>query len=106
MFRKALSGSRHLQFLVENDLLTLKSLPELEAVYADGIAQTQSLIPGEKRPLGMAEDVDEGHDRLVLRLSDAKKLASILEAPELLLEVERAVLQVTERQQKAREKDE
>lgn len=42
----------------------------------------------------MAEDVEKSDDRLLLQYSDAKKLATILDAPELALEAERAIIQV------------
>lgn len=44
----------------------------------------------------MVEDLAKKEDRLLLRISDAKKLASILDAPELSLEAERAIAQVEE----------
>ena len=45
----------------------------------------------------MVEDVEKSDDKLLLRMDDAKKLASILEAPELALEAERAIVQVEEK---------
>ena len=45
----------------------------------------------------MVEDVEKSDDRLLLRMTDAKKLASILEAPDLALEAERAIIQVEEK---------
>lgn len=45
----------------------------------------------------MVENVGKSEDRLLLELADAKKLATILDAPELVVEAERAILQVAER---------
>lgn len=45
----------------------------------------------------MVEDMEQSDDRVLLKMSDAKKLATILEAPELALEAERAIIQVSER---------
>jgi hypothetical protein len=45
----------------------------------------------------MVEDVENSDDKLLLRMDDAKKLASILEAPELALEAERAIVQIEEK---------
>lgn len=102
-----MNGSKHLQFLVENDLLDTRSLPALEAVFADSVSsQGRRNCPNEKQAFGTADDVDEGNDRLLLQLPDAKKLASVLHAPELLLEVERAIIQVGERQEEVRPKEE
>lgn len=55
----------------------------------------------------MVEDMEQSDDRVLLKMSDAKKLATILEAPELALEAERAIVQVSEQleAQKKREKD-
>jgi hypothetical protein len=44
----------------------------------------------------LVEDIEQSDDRVLLKMSDAKKLASILDAPELALEAERAIIQVTE----------
>jgi hypothetical protein len=44
----------------------------------------------------MVEEVERSEDRLLLDMADAKKLASILDAPELALEAERAIFQVGE----------
>lgn len=55
----------------------------------------------------MVEDFEQSEDRLLLKMSDAKKLATILDAPELALEAERAIVQVSEQlsAQKEREKE-
>lgn len=54
----------------------------------------------------MAEDVAKsGEDRMLLQFSDAKKLAAILDTPELVLEAERAILQVEEQQKRRSRKD-
>lgn len=45
----------------------------------------------------MAKDTERSDDRLLLQIPDAKKLATILEAPELALEAERAIIQVEEK---------
>jgi hypothetical protein len=55
----------------------------------------------------LVEDIEQSDDRVLLKMSDAKKLASILDAPELALEAERAIIQVTEQleAQKRKEKE-
>ena len=51
---------------------------------------------------------EQSEDRMLLKMSDARKLATILDAPELALEAERAIVQVGEQlraqQEKAKEK--
>ena len=51
----------------------------------------------------MVEDLEQSDERVLLKMSDAKKLASILDAPELALEAERAILQVSEQLQAQKE---
>lgn len=102
---KALNGSRHLEYLVKNNLLNPISFPGLEQLYAKRVSRTLENIEPEKPSASMVEDVEKSDDTLLLRMKDAKKLASILEAPELALEAERAIIQVEE-QLKAQESSE
>lgn len=94
---RALSGSKHLEFLVEKTLLNPKPLPELEALYASRVPRVPENTSPDKQPSEMVENVGKSEDRLLLELADAKKLATILDAPELVVEAERAILQVAER---------
>jgi hypothetical protein len=89
-----LNGSEHLEYLVEKDLLHPISFPGLEQLYAKRVARV--LGDSEKSASSMVEEVERSEDRLLLNMADAKKLASILDAPELALEAERAIFQVGE----------
>ncbi|EAW22567.1 mitochondrial K+-H+ exchange-related family protein [Aspergillus fischeri NRRL 181] len=91
---RALNGSKHLEYLVEKDLLNPISFPGLERLYAKRVARV--LGDSEKSASSMVEEVERSEDRLLLNMADAKKLASILDAPELALEAERAIFQVGE----------
>ncbi|GAQ10653.1 hypothetical protein ALT_7974 [Aspergillus lentulus] len=91
---RALNGSKHLEYLVEKDLLNPVSFPGLEQLYAKRVARV--LGDSEKSASSMVEEVERSEDRLLLNMADAKKLASILDAPELALEAERAIFQVGE----------
>lgn len=106
--QKALNGSRHLEFLVEKNLLKPVSYPALEQLYAKRVSRALENIPVEKPIPQMVEDVENSKDTLLLRMTDAKKLATILDAPELALEAERAIVQVEEqlRMQKKKEEEE
>lgn len=102
-----MNGSRHLEFLVDKQLLNPVSVPELEQLYAERASQALK-NPSIDTPVAeMADEVEQGEDRLLLDMSDAKKLATILEAPDLTLEAERAIFQVGEQlraqQEKAKE---
>ncbi|KAJ5940954.1 hypothetical protein N7516_001122 [Penicillium verrucosum] len=93
---RALNGSRHLEFLVEKNLLNPISLPELEQLYVKRASQTLERTTTETSYSEVAEDIEQSEDRVLLKMSDAKKLATILDAPELALEAERAIIQVNE----------
>lgn len=89
-----MNGSEHLEYLVEKDLLNPISFPGLERLYAKRVARV--LGDSEKSASSMVEEVGRSEDRLLLDMADAKKLASILDAPDLALEAERAIFQVGE----------
>ncbi|KAI9923823.1 hypothetical protein ASPWEDRAFT_172021 [Aspergillus wentii DTO 134E9] len=93
---RALNGSRHLEFLVKKDLLNPVQFPGLEQLYAKRLSQILDHPDPEKPTPKTADDVEKSDERLLLRMSDAKKLASILDAPELALEAERAIVQIEE----------
>ncbi|KAJ5901964.1 hypothetical protein N7495_002492 [Penicillium taxi] len=93
---RALNGSRHLEFLVKEDLINPISLPELEQLYAECAARAIEHTSGDKSPAEIFEEMDPSDDRVLLKMSDARKLATILDAPELSLEAERAIFQVNE----------
>ncbi|KAJ5618917.1 hypothetical protein N7510_002901 [Penicillium lagena] len=106
---RALNGSKHLEYLVQNDLLNPISLPELERLYAKRASYALDDTQVDTPPSEMVEDMEQSDDRVLLKMSDAKKLASILEAPELALEAERAIVQVSgqlKAQQEQKEKAE
>ena len=101
-----MNGSRHLEFLVEKDLLKSVSLPGLEQLYAKRASRTLDNTPIDTPASEMVEDFEQSEDRVLLKMSDAKKLATILEAPELALEAERAIVQVSEQLQAQKKKEE
>ncbi len=91
-----MNGSRHLEFLVEKNLLNPTTLPELEKLYAKRASSVPEDTPLETPAAELVGEIEQSDDRVLLKMSDAKKLASILDAPELALEAERAIVQVTE----------
>ncbi|DAA74706.1 TPA_exp: Conserved protein (Fungal and plant) [Trichophyton benhamiae CBS 112371] len=93
---RALGGSKHLEFLLKENLIRPRSLTDLENVYLrhyprkDGVEDTAA---DEK----IAPDCDDGNcgeEVMLLKDTDGKALAKMLDAPELVAEVERAVHQV------------
>ncbi|OJJ63702.1 hypothetical protein ASPSYDRAFT_38328 [Aspergillus sydowii CBS 593.65] len=93
---RALNGSKHLQFLVEKNLLNPISYPGLVELYSKRVSRTLEETDRESPVAEMVENVEKSDDRILLRTKDAKKLATILDAPGLALEAERAILQVSE----------
>ncbi|KAJ5950545.1 uncharacterized protein N7479_008958 [Penicillium vulpinum] len=93
---RALNGSKHLELLVEKNILNPISLPELEKLYAKRASGTLEGTTTETPYSEIAEEIERSEDRVLLKMSDAKKLATILDAPELALEAERAIIQVSE----------
>jgi hypothetical protein len=91
-----LNGSKHLEFIVEKNLLNPISLPELEDLYAKRASRVLDSTSEDTPYSEVAEDIEQSDDRVLLKMSDAKKLATILEAPDLALEAERAIIQVSE----------
>lgn len=91
-----MNGSRHLEFLVDKNLLNPISLPELEQLYAKRASGALEGTTTETSYSEVADDIEQSEDRVLLKMPDAKKLATILEAPELALEAERAIIQVRE----------
>ncbi|KAJ5937994.1 hypothetical protein N7454_004336 [Penicillium verhagenii] len=92
---RALNGSQHLEFLVKKDLLNPISLPDLERLYAKRASYALDDTPHDTPAEEMVEDIEQSDERILLKMSDAKKLATILDAPDLALEAERAIVQVT-----------
>lgn len=96
---KALNGSKHLEFLLDNGLIKPRSIPDLELLYtkhsASGGGRIQSDTGKDEKPSPETASQDEPSDcKTLLDESDGKILAKILEVPELAAEVERAVVQV------------
>ncbi|KAJ5224793.1 uncharacterized protein N7469_008296 [Penicillium citrinum] len=100
---RALNGSRHLEFLVDKNLIDPISLPALEQLYAKRASRTLDGVQTDTSGPDMVDGMEKSEDRVLLKMSDAKKLATIFEAPELALEAERAIIQVGE-QLEAKEK--
>jgi hypothetical protein len=99
-----LNGSRHLEFLVDKNLINPISPPELEELYAKRASRALDNTPADTSISDMIDGVEQCDDRILLKMSDAKRLASIFEAPELALEAERAIIQVGEQLEAKKEK--
>lgn len=83
-----------MEFLIKKDLLNPVPSPTLEHLYAQRVSSVLKTAAAEKSSPSMVDDVERSEDKLLLQMDDAKQLASILDAPELALEAERAIIQV------------
>ncbi|WEW56665.1 hypothetical protein PRK78_002113 [Emydomyces testavorans] len=98
---RALSGSKHLEFLLDNHLVNPISLPDLEHLYSRHKSLLHEIVRGraettdEKTASNRDFQCDSIEETILLDVSDGKALGKMLQAPELYAEVERAVTQVT-----------
>ncbi|TVY21681.1 Uncharacterized protein LARI1_G001143 [Lachnellula arida] len=101
---KALSGSKHLEFLVNNKLVTPRPSKILDELYSTGKLSfdTPSVSTAEKSSANL-NDLEE---KMILHKSDGKRIAEALELPELDMELDRAVWQVERALKAEKEKEE
>lgn len=101
---KALSGGKHIKFLLQNNLLTLSPSPIVDELYAD----QESRLPSTPEPTtgpqsekvvnldsfpGIATPNPDG-ETMLLSQAKAKNMTQALDLPQLEVELERAIWQV------------
>ncbi|KUI62961.1 hypothetical protein VP1G_10078 [Cytospora mali] len=104
---RALSGGKHIQFLLEKKLLTFKPSPILDEVYTKQDPPLPSTPepttrPGEPKntsPQLPKEDQPRG-EMMLLSQANGKKMTQALDLPQLEVELERALWQVEKAIQK------
>ncbi|KAL1999295.1 hypothetical protein VTN02DRAFT_4726 [Thermoascus thermophilus] len=94
---RALNGSRHLEFLLNKGLLNPISVPELERFYSPRLVASDGETKVGGASSGSVHHTEKKDEKRLLGEPDGKELGKILNAPELAVEVERAVAQVRER---------
>jgi hypothetical protein len=86
---RALSGGKHIQYLLEKNLVSPKSSPILDKLYSTGKYPFDvTSLPGKQNSSGSVEE------KMVLHVSDGKRIAEELGIPDLYVEIDRAVWQV------------
>lgn len=85
-----MSGSKHLEFLLENRLITTKPSKILDELYATGKR------PFDAGPVSSTEESSGSaqEETMLLHKSDGKRISEALGIPELDIELDRAVWQV------------
>jgi len=87
---RAYSGSKHIEFLLDEKMVTPKQSPILDELYSSGKRSFQSYHTlGPKKAAGPPVE-----ETMVLHESDGKRIAETLDIPELYVELDRAVWQV------------
>jgi len=87
---RALSGSKHIEFLLDKKLITPQPSKILDELYSSGKRPFDTRSVSSRA----SQDSTTGEDSMVLHKSDGKRIAQALEIPELDIELDRAVWQV------------
>ncbi|RDW79610.1 hypothetical protein BP6252_04248 [Coleophoma cylindrospora] len=88
---RALSGSKHIEFLLDNKLLTIQPSKILDDIYASG---ESPFIPTPALEQGSTTTSGSEAEKMLIHKSTGKKIAEVLKVPELEMELDRAVWQV------------
>jgi hypothetical protein len=100
---RALSGSKHIQFLLDNNLIKPAPSKILDELYANGKR------PFDVSPMTSSAKSSPGEctsEQMILHKSDGKRIAAALGIPELDVELDRAVWQVEKALKAAQELEE
>ncbi|KAL2158641.1 hypothetical protein VTH06DRAFT_4123 [Thermothelomyces fergusii] len=101
---RALSGGKHLQFLIKNNLLVLAPSPVVDEVYAQQkkpLLSTPEPTTSSDEKLAVNPDPgsstgtqDRNGETMLLTQANGKKMTQALDLPQLEAELERAIWQV------------
>jgi hypothetical protein len=86
-----LSGSKHIEFLLDNKLIVPKPSQTLDELYSTGKAPFDHTESNTEKPSTNSGTKEE---KMVLHKSNGSRIAEALEIPELNIELDRAVWQV------------
>ncbi|KAH6659581.1 mitochondrial K+-H+ exchange-related-domain-containing protein [Truncatella angustata] len=98
---RALAGGKHIQWLSENNLLSLAPSPILDKIYPTLLststlskANPQSSEAPEIDSRASGQEIPEEQEKMLLTQENGRQLFKELDIPELEVEVERAIWQV------------
>lgn len=99
---RAFSGGKHIQFLVNNNLLALTPSPVVDAVYAEQKEAlpstpkptTDSILVNNPDPASPNGAQNPDGETMLLSQAEGKKMTQALDLPQLEVELERAIWQV------------
>jgi hypothetical protein len=97
---KAISGGKHLQFLLQQNLLSITPSPILDRIYSRNLPVLLPSKPNQDDTPTKTSNTNCAHNQepeiLLLTTQGAKQLAADLAVPEIEPELERAIWQVNE----------
>ena len=98
-----MSGSKHIEFLLEKKLVTSQPLRTLDEIYSSG-QRPFSHAPTAQSVLSSKEATENpDEERMLLHRSTGRRIAETLEVAELEMELDRAVWQVEKALKAAKE---
>ena len=86
-----MSGSKHIEFLLDNKLIVPKPSQTLDELYSTGKAPFDHTEPSTEKPSTSSGAKEE---KMVLHKSNGSRIVDALQIPELNIELDRAVWQV------------
>lgn len=89
---RALSGSKHVEYLLNKNLIKAAPSPILDELYANGKLGNDSKLEKAVDDIKVLEE--DGKEKMLLHKSDGKVISEALQLPELAVELDRAVWQV------------
>ncbi|CAG8973360.1 hypothetical protein HYALB_00000123 [Hymenoscyphus albidus] len=87
---RALSGSKHIEFLLKKELVTPKPSKILDLIYADKNQPFNTALEKQTNTNPIPNSVE----RMIIHKGEAKQIAEALSMPELDIELDRAIWQV------------
>ncbi|KAH6717204.1 mitochondrial K+-H+ exchange-related-domain-containing protein [Leptodontidium sp. MPI-SDFR-AT-0119] len=91
---RALSGAKHVEFLLDNKLVKATPSKILDDLYSNGKQPFDPALAKGTAKSSTAKDGVDVEERMVLHKSNGKRIAEALKIPELDVELDRAVWQV------------
>ena len=102
--QKALSGSKHVEFLLDHKLIkespsslldTLYSIARVDVALSDARREVERLRAGRDNGEAKPQNTSDPHgEEMLLSQSSGRLIAETVEVPELEMEIERAIAQV------------
>jgi len=97
---KSLLGSKHIQFLLDKKLINIQASPILDNLY---LGQNPTSADSAKLLEPITQSIPGTEETMLLTEAQGKEMATVIEIPELYIELKRAVWQVERSLEKQKE---